>query len=186
MKRIYLLLFLVAFVSNAFSQNRLSLYIGSANQYAAVELSDFRQRLCVEYGIPVSSLDDYYHRCGNDWGNVGIALEIARTSGRSMRDVCNYYDRYRRYGWDRVVLEIGIKPGSRYYKPFYDRIHHHHDVWDQHYYNYCERHGKHHPKNHKYKAKHKKKYDNGYHRGYDKRYKKKYHDDDDDDDDYDD
>ena len=29
------------------------------------------------------------------WGNVGLALEIARTSGRHMRDVCDYYKRYQ-------------------------------------------------------------------------------------------
>jgi hypothetical protein len=40
-------------------------------------LSDFRRRLCVEYDISAESLNDYYRRCGRDWGHVGLALEIA-------------------------------------------------------------------------------------------------------------
>ena len=79
-----------------FAQDRLSLFIGRANKYAAVELSDYRKRLCVEYNISNQLLDDYYRRCGSNWGNVGLALEIARTSGRHMRDVCDYYKRYHR------------------------------------------------------------------------------------------
>lgn len=64
-----------------FAQDRLSLFIGRANKYAAVELSDYRKRLCVEYNISNQLLDDYYRRCGSNWGNVGLALEIAKTSG---------------------------------------------------------------------------------------------------------
>lgn len=77
-----------------FAQDRLSLFIGRANKYAAVELSDYRKRLCVEYNISNQLLDDYYRRCGSNWGNVGLALEIAKTSGRHMREVCDYYKRY--------------------------------------------------------------------------------------------
>ncbi len=59
-----------------FAQDRLSLFIGRANKYAAVELSDYRKRLCVEYNISNQLLDDYYRRCGSNWGNVGLALAI--------------------------------------------------------------------------------------------------------------
>lgn len=58
-----------------FAQDRLSLFIGRANKYAAVELSDYRKRLCVEYNISNQLLDDYYRRCGSNWGNVGLYLE---------------------------------------------------------------------------------------------------------------
>lgn len=33
-----------------------------------------------------------------------------------MRDICHYYKRYRK--WNRVLIEIGIRPGSDYYNPF--------------------------------------------------------------------
>lgn len=61
-----------------FAQDRLSLFIGRANKYASVELSDYRKRLCIEYNTPNNLLDDYYRQCGRDWGNVGLALEIAK------------------------------------------------------------------------------------------------------------
>ena len=139
MKRIQVLLLFIVISCSMFAQDRLSLFIGRANKYAAVELSDYRKRLCVEYNISNQLLDDYYRRCGSNWGNVGLALEIARTSGRHMRDVCDYYKRYHRHGWDRVLIEIGIRPGSTCYKPFYDRIHYKHHKKHKHH-----KHHKHH------------------------------------------
>lgn len=91
MKRIQVLLLFIVISCSMFAQDRLSLFIGRANKYAAVELSDYRKRLCVEYNISNQLLDDYYRRCGSNWGNVGLALEIAKTSGRHMREVCDYY-----------------------------------------------------------------------------------------------
>ena len=109
MKRIQVLLLFIVISCSMFAQDRLSLFIGRANKYAAVELSDYRKRLCVEYNISNQLLDDYYRRCGSNWGNVGLALEIAKTSGRHMREVCDYYKRYHRNGWNRILVEIGIK-----------------------------------------------------------------------------
>lgn len=108
MKKINLLLLFLLLACALPAQDGISVFIGRANRYASVELSDYRKRLCLEYNISNHSLDDYYRRCGNDWGNVGIALEIARTSGKKMRDVCDYYKRYHRYGWNRILVEIGI------------------------------------------------------------------------------
>lgn len=175
MKRFSFVLLFLVMVGAVWSQNRLSIFIGNANLYAEVELSDFRKRLCVEYNVPDRLLDQYYRDCGRNWGNVGIALEIAKTSGRRMRDVCDYYKRYHRQGWDRILVEIGIRPGEVHYAPFYDRIHHHSDCWHNYYDSYCKRHSKHYKKYKK--AKYKK------HKHYKRHYRDRYDDDDDDDDD---
>lgn len=172
-----MLLLLVAISCSALAQDRLSLFIGRANRYASVELSDYRKRLCLEYGVADRVLDEYYRGCGRDWGNVSLALEIARTSGRRMRDVCDYYRRYHRHGWDRILVEIGIRPGSRYYDPFYDRIHFHSDCWHSYYNSYCDRHGRPHYKDHKYKRNKKKYHKHKYYKS------RRWYDDDDDDDD---
>lgn len=172
MRQFKVLLLLIAISCSMFAQDRLSLFIGRANKYASVELSDYRKRLCIEYNTPNNLLDDYYRQCGRDWGNVGLALEIAKTSGRHMRDVCDYYKRYHRHGWDRVLIEIGIRPGSVYYNPFYDRVNYHSNCWHEHYCSYCDHHRKHHHKHYKKHKKHK--------------YNKHYRWDDDDDDDWDD
>ena len=155
MKRIQVLLLFIVISCSMFAQYRLSLFIGRANKYAAVELSDYRKRLCVEYNISNQLLDDYYRRCGSNWGNVGLALEIAKTSGRHMREVCDYYKRYHRNGWNRILVEIGIKPGSMYYDPFYDRIRYHSECWREHYCSYCDHHDKHHRKHYKKHKRHK-------------------------------
>ena len=167
MRQLKIILLLVAFSCSVFAQDRLSLFISRANKYASVELSDYRKRLCVEYNMSNNSLDDYYRRCGRNWGNVGLALEIARTSGRHMRDVCDYYKRYHRHGWDRVLIEIGIRPGSTCYKPFYDRIHYHSNCWHEHYCSYCDHHDKHHYKHHKKHKHHKHHKHHKWHDGYD-------------------
>lgn len=172
MRQFKVLLLLIAISCSMFAQDRLSLFIGRANKYASVELSDYRKRLCIEYNTPNNLLDDYYRQCGRDWGNVGLALEIAKTSGRHMRDVCDYYKRYHRHGWDRVLIEIGIRPGSVYYNPFYDRVNYHSNCWHEHYCSYCDHHRKHHHKHYKKHKKHK--------------HNKHYRWDDDDDDDWDD
>lgn len=172
MRKWNLLFFFLLLASTLSAQDGISLFIGRANRYAAVELSDFRKRLCLEYRVSDRMLDDCYRRCGRDWGNVGIALEIAKTSGRKMRDVCDYYNRYRRHGWGRVLVEIGIRPDSDDYRPFYDRVRHHSDCWYDCYHSYCERHDKHHKRYKHKKDKHYKKY-----------HKRHYRDDDDDDDD---
>ena len=155
MKRIQVLLLFIVISCSMFAQDRLSLFIGRANKYAAVELSDYRRRLCVEYNVSNQLLDDYYRRCGSNWGNVGLALEIANTSGRHMREVCDYYKRYHRNGWNRILVEIGIKPGSMYYDPFYDRIRYHSECWREHYCSYCDHHDKHHRKHYKKHKRHK-------------------------------
>lgn len=172
MRQFKVLLLFIAISCSMFAQDRLSLFIGRANKYASVELSDYRKRLCIEYNTPNNLLDDYYRQCGRDWGNVGLALEIAKTSGRHMRDVCDYYKRYHRHGWDRVLIEIGIRPGSVYYNPFYDRVNYHSNCWHEHYCSYCDHHRKHHHKHYKKHKKHK--------------HNKHYRWDDDDDDDWDD
>lgn len=152
MRQFKVLLLFIAFSCSVFAQDRLSLFIGRANKYASVELSDYRKRLCIEYNTPNSLLDDYYRQCGRDWGNVGLALEIAKTSGRHMRDVCDYYRRYHKHGWDRILIEIGIRPGSVYYNPFYDRIDHHSHCWHEH---YCSYYDHHHHKHYKKPKRHK-------------------------------
>ena len=73
MRQFKVLLLLIAISCSMFAQDRLSLFIGRANKYASVELSDYRKRLCIEYNTPNNLLDDYYRQCGRDWGNVGLA-----------------------------------------------------------------------------------------------------------------
>lgn len=56
MRRFQILLLFIAISCSMFAQDRLSLFIGRANKYASVELSDYRKRLCVEYNVSNRSL----------------------------------------------------------------------------------------------------------------------------------
>lgn len=166
MKKYYLLLILLLTSISLPAQDYVRGYIHHANRYARVNIKQYRRHMCRNYRVSARDLDHCFRFYGNNWGNVGIALEIAHASGRNVRDVCNYYKRYGRYGWNRVLIEIGIRPGSHGYRNFCDRLHHQEGVWIE-LYNDYERH----PRYHKHHRYHRHKY---------------YRDDDDDDDDWDD
>lgn len=172
MKRLSLFIVcLFSVFSMMMAQDRISVFIGNANRYASVDLSGFRQRMCREYRMSPRDLDDCYRMCGRDWGRVGIILELAHTSGRRYKDVCSYYKRYGNRGWNHVLVELGIRPGSRYHVNFYDRIDYHGDCWHDCYDSY-------------YRDRRHHKYYKDRHYKYHKRHR--YYDDDDDDDDDDD
>lgn len=126
------------------AQSRLSIYIDNANRYASVELSDFCDRLSIEYNTNNRVLENYYRYCGYNWGEVSLVFELARTLGIAPKRVLAYYKRYRPYGWDRIIAEIGIYPGSPYYNPFNDRIIVYNNYWCEHYNNYYAH--RHHPR----------------------------------------
>lgn len=94
MKRLNVLVILLFSILSLMAQDRLSVFIGNANRYASVDLVGYRKRLCKDYRMSSRDLDYYYRMCGRNWGNVGIALEIAHSTGRHMRDVCRYYNKY--------------------------------------------------------------------------------------------
>lgn len=137
MKRFCLMLLLVtAFTITSNAQNRFSVYIDNANRYASVELSDFCDRLCIEFNTSNYVLNNYYRHCGYNWGDVSLVFEVARTLGINPKRVLPYYKRYKPYGWDRIIAEIGIYPGSPYYNPFNDRVVVYNNYWCDHYNNY--------------------------------------------------
>ena len=168
MKKFYfLLVFLFSTLSIA-AQDRLQDYIQHANRYARVDLPRYRQRLIKEYRMSHRDLDKCYRWCEKNWGYVGLALELSRVTGKDLEDVCEHYRKAGRRGWKRVMVDLGIEPGSRWYSPFYDRIHVHDRYWIDCYDRY-----KRHPK--RYHKSHRR------HKWHDR--DRDYDDDDDDDDD---
>lgn len=138
MKRLIILTGLLFCSFMLFAQDRISLFIGNANRYAAIDLSDFQRRLSIEYDVDPYSLHEYYRHCGRNWGNVGLVLEIAKASHRSVEDICRYYERHRHRGWNHILLEMGIRPNREIYRPFMDRVSYHSDCWHEY---YCRHHG---------------------------------------------
>lgn len=138
MKRLIILAGLIFCSLAAYAQDRISLFIGSANRYASIDLSDFQRRLSIEYNVDPYSLQDYYRHCDHNWGNVGLVLEIAKSSKRSVRDVCRYYERYKHRGWDYILVELGIRPNRNSYRPFMDRVNYHSNCWHEYYCKYHE------------------------------------------------
>ena len=136
--------FSITVSTTANAQSRLSIYIDNVNRYASVELSDFCDRLSIEYNTTNRVLENYYRYCNYNWGDVSLVFELSRTLGIAPKRVLAYYRRYRPYGWDRVIAEIGIYPGSPYYNPFNDRIIVYNNYWCEHYNNYYAH--RHHPR----------------------------------------
>ena len=57
MKKINLLLLFLLLACALPAQDGISVFIGRANRYASVELSDYRKRLCLEYNISERSMN---------------------------------------------------------------------------------------------------------------------------------
>lgn len=122
MKKLGILFAGLLWCSSIFAQDRIATFVENVNRYAATDLPGFQKRLHDEYNVPNNDLDECYKRCGKDWGNVGMVLEIARATGKSPKEVCGNYERNKKHGWGRVLKEAGIAPNTNYYKKFYDRV----------------------------------------------------------------
>lgn len=144
MKKLSILFAVLLWSSGAFAQNRIAAFIKDAQLYASLDLSDFHKHLRVEYNVRDGILDECYRRCDNNWGNVGLILEIAQTTGRSPRDICHYYERNKKHGWGRILKEAGLPPNSNYYKKFYKRIEYQDRYWKNSHAAYKKKHHKHH------------------------------------------
>ena len=127
MKKIGLLLFFAVFACSLSAQNRLSVFIGNANRYASVDLSDFCRRLCVEY-------DDYYRRYKSEgWGRILIELGIGPESSYCApfydRVHCHsdywheHYDSYCKRHGKYHPHKHGYKKHPKYGKRKYGRYH---------------------------------------------------------------
>ena len=152
MKKLCLLLILMFSTISISAQDCIHEYVRHANRYANVNLPKYRQHLCKEYRMSHHDLERCYNKCERNWGNVGLALEIARFADRDVEDICDYYKEYGRHGWKRVLQEIGIKPGSRHYNPLIHRISECGRYWNDCYDNHrhhSDRHYKHHRRHHK-------------------------------------
>lgn len=133
MKRFNLLIVSMLFAVSMMGQNLLPVFIGVANKCAAANLKGFRERLGKEYKVKAQDLDTYYRSCRNNWGNVSVALEVARTSGKQIKDVCKSYRDFGSKGWLGVLKDLKIQPGTPKYKDFSARILHHQKGWNDFY-----------------------------------------------------
>ena len=142
MKKFAILLAVLLWCGGVFAQDRIASFIENVNRYAATDLTDFQKRLRSEYNVQDRVLNECYKKCGNDWGNVGMVLEIAKTTGKTPKDVCNNYEHNKKHGWGRILKEAGIAPNSNYYKKFNDRIDNQGKSWKKSHDAYCNQHPK--------------------------------------------
>lgn len=143
MKKFSILFATLLCCSGVFAQDRITAFIEHAQSYASLDLSDFHKHLCIEYNVRDGILDECYRRCDNNWGNVGLILEIAKTTGKSPKDICHYYEHNKKHGWGRILKEAGIAPNSNYYKKFYNRIDFQDRYWKNSHDVYKKKHSKH-------------------------------------------
>lgn len=154
MKRFnWILLFLFTSLS-IMAKDDITIYIGSANRYASVNLPDYRRRICKRYKIRPYYLEDCFRKCGHDWGNVGMVLEIAHVTGKHVREVCDIYSKHYQHGWRYVLHKLGIRQGTHAYDVFYHDLCNYGKSWDD----CCESHLKYH-KSHRICHKRDKWYD---------------------------
>lgn len=130
MKRInFLIIFLLASIS-VIAKDNIEVYIGSANRFASINLPDYRNQLCRRYNVRSYHLEDCFRKCGHNWGNVGLVLEMAHITGQRVDDVCEYYAKYRHKGWHYILHKMGVHQGTHDYNKFYSHLCNYSKSWD--------------------------------------------------------
>lgn len=84
---------------------------GYTKGYSTTQIADLYSNY---YGVPASTLNQYFGNFGNDWGNVALALELSHIFGISVPEVFGIYrdGQSKGEGWGVMAKRYGIKPGS--------------------------------------------------------------------------
>lgn len=114
MKKLLLSIVLVLASVTLFAQD-FNVYVTNINGYAKgysnAQVADLYYNY---YGVPQSTLNQYYNNFDNNWGNVALALEFSRVLGIPVPDIFGVYrdGRSNGQGWGVMAQRYGIKPGS--------------------------------------------------------------------------
>jgi len=114
MKKTSLFLFLIlsSFAHYAFAGGGLDVSKGKIDARAKVDLGKIKTEVGVRYDITKNKFEILYGKFGMSAGDIVIAAEISKKTGRDIDDVCEKYKSHKGNGWGNLAKQLGIKPGS--------------------------------------------------------------------------
>lgn len=84
----------------------------SIDAEASVNFGGFRADISGRYNVTEKKIDYLAASVGMTAGDIYLAMEISRITGKSIDQVVTVYQRDRGKGWGVMAKELGIKPGS--------------------------------------------------------------------------
>jgi hypothetical protein len=84
----------------------------SVDAEASVSFGAFRADISGRYNVTEKKIDYLSASVGMTAGDIYMAVEIARITGKTIDQVVVVYQNDRGKGWGAMAKELGIKPGS--------------------------------------------------------------------------
>jgi len=84
----------------------------SIDAEASVNFGGFRADISGRYNVTEKKIDYLSASVGMTAGDIYLAMEISRITGKTIDQVVTVYQHDRRKGWGVIAKELGIKPGS--------------------------------------------------------------------------
>jgi len=86
--------------------------VAALDTEAAGDQTALLTRLSTEFGVPVADLQALVTK-GYKAGEIWLALEMSKVSGKALTDVIALTTGKEGHGWGLVAKTLGIKPGSK-------------------------------------------------------------------------
>ncbi len=102
------------------SDDDLGVWVEQISIQAKADLGLFKTELSVEFGVPVTKVDQLIAEVELEPGDVYVTLELARISEKPVDEVVEVYKVNKTKGWGALAKELGIKPGSPEFKALKD------------------------------------------------------------------
>ena len=92
--------------------NELNKSLISIDAEASVNFGGFRADISGRYNVTEKKIDYLSASVGMTAGDIYMAVEIAKITGKTIDQVVTVYQHDRGKGWGVIAKEMGIKPGS--------------------------------------------------------------------------
>lgn len=79
---------------------------------AKTQFSEFKTFITQNYGVGRDKYDMWQNSIGMNLGDIYLAVEIAKVSGKPQDDVIAAFKKNKAQGWGAIAKEFGVKPGT--------------------------------------------------------------------------
>ena len=86
--------------------------LNTINARASADFGAFKTDMQLSYNVSEKSIEYMTGNLSMAFGEVYLALEIAKIAKKPLNDVLVCYQTHKSKGWGYIAKEMGIKPGS--------------------------------------------------------------------------
>ncbi|WP_123812066.1 hypothetical protein [Mangrovimonas sp. DI 80] len=86
--------------------------LNTINARASADFGAFKTDMKLSYNVSEKSIEYMTGNLNMGFGEVYLALEIAKITRKPLNDVLVCYETHKSKGWGYIAKQMGIKPGS--------------------------------------------------------------------------